>query len=247
MEHPLIAATWIGSGRGATVLPDGCADLVWSAGRLLVAGPATVPVEVAATPGQVRFGVRLRAGAVEAALGVSALELRDADAPLEELWRRPALDAVARAAERSAAAGVTALAAAVGREACEERPDALVRAAAARLRDPRARLPEVAADLAIGERQLRRRFDRTVGYGWRTFARVQRFQRLLLLAERFPAAGLARLAAEAGYADQPHMARELRRLSGRTPSELLASGARAAGERSGTSKTPAAGASMLGA
>jgi AraC-like DNA-binding protein len=44
-------------------------------------------------------------------------------------------------------------------------------------------------------------------------------------------ADLARLALDAGYADQAHLTREARRLSGRTPAELVASGAGAAGER----------------
>ena len=43
--------------------------------------------------------------------------------------------------------------------------------------------------------------------------------------------GLARLALDAGYADQAHLTREARRLSGRTPAELVASGAGPAGER----------------
>ena len=42
---------------------------------------------------------------------------------------------------------------------------------------------------------------------------------------------LARLALDAGYADQAHLTREARRLSGRTPAELVASGAGPAGER----------------
>jgi AraC-like DNA-binding protein len=44
-------------------------------------------------------------------------------------------------------------------------------------------------------------------------------------------ADLARLAFDAGYADQAHLTREARRLSGRTPAELVASGATPAGER----------------
>ena len=59
--------------------------------------------------------------------------------------------------------------------------------------------------------------------------RVLRFQRFLQLSgER---ADLARLALDAGYADQAHLTRETRRLSGRTPAELVASGAGPAGER----------------
>jgi AraC-like DNA-binding protein len=51
---------------------------------------------------------------------------------------------------------------------------------------------------------------------------VLRLQRLLTLAGRGPEwPALAALAAEAGYADQAHMTRELRELAGRVPSALL--------------------------
>ena len=76
-----------------------------------------------------------------------------------------------------------------------------------------------------------------MGYGWRTFARVDRLQRTLLLHARTPDAPLSRLAVAAGYADQPHMSREVRSLSGLTPQQLIASGARPAGERFGSFKT----------
>lgn len=59
-------------------------------------------------------------------------------------------------------------------------------------------------------------------------------------------ASLTRLAADAGYADQAHLARECRRLTGRTPSALLAGGAAAAGERtSGLFKPDLPGRAML--
>ena len=99
----------------------------------------------------------------------------------------------------------------------------------------RARRPTVAASAraaGLSERQLRRRFERAVGYGPSTLARVLRFQRFLRRAHapESRAAPLARLAAEAGYADQAHLARECRRLSGLSPSSLLATGATPAGE-----------------
>jgi AraC-like DNA-binding protein len=48
-----------------------------------------------------------------------------------------------------------------------------------------------------------------------------RLRRFLALGEE-AGGGLATLAAEAGYADQAHLTRECRRLTGRTPAELLA-------------------------
>jgi transcriptional regulator GlxA family with amidase domain len=79
---------------------------------------------------------------------------------------------------------------------------------------------DLPGELHISERQLRRRFHAAIGYGPKTFARVVRLQRMLALA---PGAGdnLARLAAEAGYADHAHMASECARLTGKTPSALL--------------------------
>jgi transcriptional regulator GlxA family with amidase domain len=90
--------------------------------------------------------------------------------------------------------------------------------------------------VGLGDRQLRRRFAEAVGYGPKTLDRILRFQRFLVLA-RATSADLARLAIEAGYADQAHLTRECTRLSGLPPAALLASGAGPAGERSDSFKT----------
>jgi AraC-like DNA-binding protein len=58
--------------------------------------------------------------------------------------------------------------------------------------------------------------------GPKTFQRIGRLQRFLELAAAAPGRGLAELAAEAGYADQPHLSREARALAGLTATELLA-------------------------
>jgi transcriptional regulator GlxA family with amidase domain len=76
--------------------------------------------------------------------------------------------------------------------------------------------------VALSERQLRRRFHDAVGYGPKTLGRVMRLQRFLRLARAQPDAGLAALAADAGYADQAHLSGDARALTGRTPSALLA-------------------------
>ena len=89
--------------------------------------------------------------------------------------------------------------------------------------------------LGIGDRQLRRRFADAVGYGPKTLERILRFQRFLTLA--IHEADLARLALDAGYADQAHLTRECTRLAGLPPAQLLAEGAGPAGERSVSFKT----------
>ncbi|EOD64413.1 helix-turn-helix domain-containing protein [Amycolatopsis vancoresmycina] len=81
-------------------------------------------------------------------------------------------------------------------------------AAAVRAEDP-------AAPVAVSERRLRRRFVQAVGYGPATYLRVSRFQRAVALAPRV--SGLAALAAATGYADQAHLSRDCRALTGLTP------------------------------
>ena len=76
----------------------------------------------------------------------------------------------------------------------------------------------------LSSRQLQRRFQSAVGYGPKAFQRIVRLQRLLDLSAREAArnSGLAALSDAAGYADQAHMSREVRDLTGRLPSSLLA-------------------------
>jgi transcriptional regulator GlxA family with amidase domain len=77
---------------------------------------------------------------------------------------------------------------------------------------------------AISARHLRRRFVAAVGYGPKRFERVMRFQRFLQLADtRGRGHGLARLASEAGYADQAHLSRECASLAGCSPRMLMGS------------------------
>jgi AraC-like DNA-binding protein len=58
---------------------------------------------------------------------------------------------------------------------------------------------------------------------------------------------LARLALDAGYADQAHLTRECRRLAGVTPTALMRAGAGPAGEPSDPFKTRAGEAARLAA
>jgi AraC-like DNA-binding protein len=237
----LFASGWASCGCPTTVLPDGCVDVVWVHGDLLVAGPMTTAVPVPASTGERPFGVRLRTGAVEAALGVPADVLRDVDVLLVDLHESKVgakvQERVTRARRSGTRAGLRELMEQLACLAVAGQPDLLVREAARRLAVPGTLLPRVARDLDISERQLRRRFTRSVGYGPRTLARVHRLQRILTRHESAPGMPLAELSSAAGYADQAHMSREVRQLSGMTPRQLLASGARAAGEKAGSFKT----------
>jgi AraC-like DNA-binding protein len=211
-----------GDAEPVAVLPDGCTDLIWQSGvGAFVAGPDTGPVPAARSPGTVFVGARFRPGAGGAALGVPLSELLDqrvdaADLPAVPAGRLPGSLAPAEAMRRVAG---------IASQLVAERPaDRLVLEAARLLGRPGAQAELVAAQLGISERQLRRRCQAAVGYGPRTLARILRFRRFL---SRIDAggrpAGLARLAAEAGYADQAHLTRESTRLAGLTPAALARS------------------------
>jgi AraC-like DNA-binding protein len=227
----LVACVWErrpdGGPRPATrVLPDACVDIVWNGERLFVAGPDTRAVVSTGRPNQAIVGLRFRPGAAGPALGLPAAQLRDLRVDLADLWG----DAARELAERLGEAGPGTPrhrlleAALVDRLPGIRSPDPLVLAAARMFGQPGSRVGALAGRLGVGERQLLRRFDADVGYGPKVLDRVLRFQRFLARIRAGVAGreGLARVAGELGYADQAHLTRECRRLSGLTPGELLA-------------------------
>ena len=225
-----VACLWWRTGAPPRVLPDGCVDLVWTGAGLVVAGPATRAAVPPVAPDAVKLGVRFRVGAAGAVLGVPAGELVDASPALGELWPdgRETAERMGEAADPRARLDVLAGAVAE-RLARSPAPDPLVRAAVVDVARPGTRIASLGDRLGISERQLRRRFESAVGYAPKTLARVLRLQRFLVLA----AGGedLARIALEAGYADQAHLTRECGRLTGLPAAALLASGAIPVGER----------------
>jgi AraC-like DNA-binding protein len=228
--HPEIACGWVSGGAATNVLPDACVDIVATGERLGGAGPAPGGGRVPATPGLERAGVRFRVGAAGPALGIDADQLLDRTVDLEELWGAEARRLRNRVlGAPTILAGLAALYDGVAHRVPAHDPQ--VRTAVQTLRrDPAVPAHALARQVALSERQLQRRFARAVGYGPRTLSRTLRFQEFLRQAAADPAAPLARLAADAGYADQAHLTRESRRLSGRTPAQLREHGARPAGE-----------------
>ncbi|MBW1601006.1 helix-turn-helix transcriptional regulator [Streptomyces sp. JJ66] len=192
----------------ALVLPDGCMDLIWHDGLLLVAGPDSRAQAGAERPGDRWTGLRFAPGTGPAVLGVPAHELRDQRVPLDALWPgarvRRLTEYVAGAADRGAA--LEAVAASVGAV-----PDPLARAVAAAL-DAGRTVADVARAAHLSPRQLHRRSLDAFGYGPKTLARVLRLQRAL--ASAYAGRALADVAVHAGYADQAHLSREVRALAG---------------------------------
>src|SRR5579859_880438 len=212
--------------RETLVLPDACSDLIWEPGRgVFVAGPDTGPVRTVLKAGTVILGARFRPSAGGPALGVPLSELRDQRVDLSDLRRRDAGRLPGTLDPDTAAARVLELAAALVTDAD---PDPAAARAAVLLADPRVRAEDVAAQIGLSMRQLRRRCHAVVGYGPKTLQRVLRFRRFLARIDAAPSClpsgqhshDLAALAAQAGYADQAHLTRECRALAGLTPAAL---------------------------
>jgi len=79
--EPVVACLWENEpaeDRVQRVVPDGCVDLIWLGGReLVIAGADTGPRTVDLPARTLSSGIRLRAGAAGALLGLPAAELRD--------------------------------------------------------------------------------------------------------------------------------------------------------------------------
>lgn len=187
------------------VLPDGHADvLLYGSGEVHLVGVydhVALPVLPAGT---VIRGFRLRPEAVASSFRLDASELRNVTVPgddligaraTRELHDDHALDAWIRSIE----------------------PDRRTAAAIELLQSES--IGSVATRLGISTRQLHRTIEANVGLTPKALQRVMRLQRFLGHAERHR--GLAAAAADAGYADQSHLTREVRALSGLTPARLL--------------------------
>ncbi|MFF5496856.1 helix-turn-helix domain-containing protein [Streptomyces aquilus] len=203
--------------RSDRVLPDGCMDLLWHDGRLLVAGPDT---QAFVTGGErsAWAGVRFFPGTAPTLLGVPAPEVLNRRVELADLWPaarvRQLTSRVNAAADPAHGLEEVALALAADVDA----PDPLLGEVVTAL-DAGRPVAATADRLGLGARQLHRRCLAAFGYGPKTLGRVLRLQRALRLARR--GMPYAETAARAGYADQAHLARDVRELAGVPLGELL--------------------------
>lgn len=214
-------------------VPNGSAELTVLLGaEPHIRGPHTGPAVDTLPPGATVLGVRFRPGAAAPVLGVPAGELRDLTLDAGDVWGRAAASLGERVAAASRPdAGLALLEAEIARrlDRPSARPDPVVAEAVHRLMPWRdSGVSELPRALAISERQLRRRCHAAIGVGPKALQRMLRFQGFLALVQQTlaatgapPAHGLARLAAEAGYADQAHLTRECVRLMGIPPAVFL--------------------------
>lgn len=209
--------SWVSSGDGETrVLPDGCLDLLWLDGALVVAGPDIQAYRSTAPVGGIA-GLRFGPGLTPAWLGVPADKLVGQRVRLDTLW--PGVE-VRRWTERVAMADdpIRVLEAVAGPRLATSPPDPVTRHVAGLLARGSS-ISRAAAVVGLGERQLHRRCLVAFGYGPKTLGRILRLGRALALARSGVPA--AECADRSGYADQAHLARDVRSLTGATLTELL--------------------------
>jgi AraC-like DNA-binding protein len=200
------------------VLPDGCIDLIWcDDGTCFVAGPDTRPNLFLGTAGSRLVGLRFAPGFGPRVIGLPAGELTDHRVSIDDVW--PAADAQ-RTVERlrQSSSPVDVLEDIAVEHADPATGGGLIDdvVAMARRGDGVARIADV---VGLSDRQLQRRCRDAFGYGAKTLAKILRMNRAVSLAR--DGIGFAATAAATGYADQAHLARDVRTLTGLTLRELL--------------------------
>jgi AraC-like DNA-binding protein len=222
----VLACQWSATSAGRhELIPDGSVELLWiEGGGMWLCGPDTHGWGFDLPPGTLMNGLRFRPGAAAAHLGLDASAIRDVRVPLADvLGARSGRIAAERMAEAGGPDERLIVLADLARRPTAEPPEVPTADLAALVAaDPGHGVAQLAGETGLSSRQLRRRFDRDVGYGPAFFARIARLQRFARAVARWPRRGLAELAVLAGYVDQPHLAKDCRALAGMTPRELVA-------------------------
>ena len=195
--------------------------------RATVRGLCTAPVRQRFAPGHRCFMIVLRTTGLRSLLGLPGSSLTDAQTDARSTGVPGAAvlaDLVDRLREAPDFAARCALADAGLREidAWRPRPGPTLVAGAVERIDAaggKVTMRDLADDLAVSPRTLRRHFLETVGLAPKTFAAVTRFRSVVAELHRRPDRDWLDLVHRHGYADQSHLGREFRRFAGRRPSD----------------------------
>jgi AraC-like DNA-binding protein len=218
-----------GDGRSGTsfheFFPDASSHLIFrlssSGCRLVLLGPATEMASVERDERAEYFGVRFRSGHTPALADVLPSELTNAHVELMALEGVRVDDLAERLVSRADLASRQ-----IVLEELLRRPPPLVRSARARqlamLADAhggRLRVDELAARLGIHVRSLERLCLGELGMSPKRLTRLVRLRHVLIRLHAGGFGTLADLAHDCGYADQPHLIKDFKELTGRLPGE----------------------------
>lgn len=219
---PLCTLAWFIEGEGELVAPCGLPPAPAPV-RAVFAGPQTQPT-TSWNPGPVRlFMVMFYPQALQAISGIDIASCVDRWAALDEVLGQPwqPLSAAILAAHDDAAR-VLALEAFLAPLWQATRP----RGPGAAAGDWVRHLAWQAADTAVGRgvRNLERRIKARAGQSMRSLLRLRRAEQSFFDAREQALGGgvnLADVAAQGGYADQAHLSREVRDITGHSPGKFL--------------------------
>lgn len=214
---PKGAAVWRSAGSEGSVVPaDGCVDVILRDGRAFVAGPSTRWIATERDGESGSLGFRLPPGHASSLLGLELAAIADQVVPLVDLLHRRDAGRVREAVERwGDGSGSTDHLALIAYQAWSGNGWAsLVR----RWAVAGVAAKRVAVELECSDRTFQRRMLSTFGYGYATLVRIERARHAQELLHR--GESLAATAARAGFADQPHLSREFRRLVGMSPGQF---------------------------
>jgi AraC-like DNA-binding protein len=227
-----IACLWISRTADAApqcqvpIVPDGCSDiLAFGTQEPVVVGPATRTHWAVLAPGAEIAAVRLLPGAFAAIFGCRATELLDRTQPISAVCSGSrALLADVAAAGNAHERCVTLANWVRGRLARDTGQSRALIAAARRFSVASDfGVDRLAHELGWSARTLLRQFESACGYGPKKLQRIMRLQRAIGIAREAGAqTSAAATALAAGYADQAHMTREFRLLTGFTPAAYFA-------------------------
>lgn len=172
------------------------------------------------------FVISFRPGRLRYFTSSGFIDLQDRISSINNVWGAPALRLAAKLSPAMEAAEyvnlVSDLLMQVLREKREARLDLLLDTL---YLSPATRISDVADDAGWSLRHFERLFTNAYGVSPKFFARVTRLQRVARRLALDPVTSLSGSALDAGFFDQSHFVRELRRLAGLSPAEL-ASGLR---------------------
>ena len=210
-------------------LPDGRTTLVFRVieegrqGDLTIAGPRTKAQFKHATGVARAIVVQFKPGWSTPLFGVAANALTDRLVSLEEIWGRHAGElCLELLAARSLPEVLDRVSGAISyrtQQAFESASTRLARRAIRLLEGHGVRIEDVARQLGVTARHLRRAFTMTVGVAPKDYMRAVRLQRAVRSAGA--SKDWARIAAEAGYYDQSHLIADFRELIGLTPGAFM--------------------------
>jgi AraC-like DNA-binding protein len=200
------------------IVPDTCADFIATDdGRTWLVGPATRVELSALPPGTVARGLRIQPQALGVVIDADPAELTDRHARFDEVLPAHVARTLADALLTGGFDG-RLLRQLWPEVVLEERITRGIRMLAS---EPELSVEVVARACAMSPRQFRRAVRQASGLAPKTLQRVSRMHRVLDIARMQPRASLAELSAAAGFADQSHLARDVRQLADLTPQQLL--------------------------